>query len=130
MGEESKTKRYSDKRKEERLKREREKAEKKKRDDGIVTIIDVEDESSKDDVTEGLAEAIAELDIKGAAAPDPESNDVPPQVEKEKKVKKSYRERREERERRNERKEAADEESKERRKAQTERKEKGIVRKE
>merc|ERR1712025_130044 len=83
--EESKTKRYSDKRKEERLKREREKAEKKKRDDGIVTIIDVEDESSKDDVTEGLAEAIAELDIKGAAAPDPESNDVPPQVEKDKK---------------------------------------------
>merc|ERR1719312_2106415 len=114
--EESKTKRYSDKRKEERLKREREKAEKKKRDDGIVTIIDVEDESSKDDVTEGLTEAVADLDLKGAAAP--ESNDLPPQVEREKKVKKSYRERREERERRNERKEAADDENKEMRKSE------------
>merc|ERR1712096_353099 len=93
--EESKTKRYSDRRKEERLKREKEKAEKKKRDDGIVTIIDVEDESSKDDVTEGLTEAVAELDIKGAAAP--ESTEQAPQAEKEKKVKKSYRERREER---------------------------------
>merc|ERR1711874_568129 len=86
--EESKTKRYSDKRKEERLKREREKAEKKKRDDGIVTIIDVEDESSRDDVTEGLTEAVAGLEIKGAAAVEP--NEVPPPpVEKEKRVKKS-----------------------------------------
>merc|ERR1719470_185147 len=69
--------------------------EKKKRDDGIVTIIDVEDETSRDDVTEGLTEAVAGLEIKDAAAPE---STEPPQAEKEKRrVKKSYRERREER---------------------------------
>jgi len=102
--EESKTKRYSDRRKEERLKREREKAEKKKKDDGsIVTIIDVDDESSKDDVTECIySEANDRAELKQDCMQ--EVVDAP-NPEKEKKVKKSYRERREERERRTERKE-------------------------
>ena len=88
------------------------KAEKKKKDDGgIVNIIDVEDESSKDDVTEGLVEAVGGMDFKDSV----ELVEVH-QPEKEKRAKKSYRKRREERERRNERKEVKDDKETDRKK--------------
>merc|ERR1712227_1028898 len=79
-----KTKRYSDKRKEERLKREKEKAEKKRREAGIITI---EDDSSRDDVTEGTSLASSEVVTIDTASDSAESD--------KKEKKKSYRERRE-----------------------------------
>merc|ERR1711973_1010093 len=53
LKEETKTKRYSDKRKEERLRREKEKAEKTKRKDDIIDIEDdmTDDASVRDDVS-------------------------------------------------------------------------------
>jgi len=109
--EEGKTKKYSDRRKEERLKREREKAEKKRKEDGIITIIDVEDESSRDDVTDPTPESSALSENKISITHE-NSEGVGAQPEKEKRGKKSYRERREERDRRNEKKDMPEEDKK------------------
>merc|ERR1711915_225695 len=72
--EDGKTKRYSDKRKEERLKREKEKAEKMRKEEGIITI---EDDSSRDDVTEGtsFAAEIVTIDTADESSADTEKKE-------------------------------------------------------
>merc|ERR1739848_543731 len=80
-----------------RTKREKEKVEKIKKDDVKADlIIDVDDESSKEDITQDLSEATASLSLKDV------SGGESVESSKEKRVKKSYRERREERERKKE----------------------------
>merc|ERR1712228_889961 len=96
--EEGKTKKYSDRGKEERLKREREKAEKKRKEDGIITIIDVEDESSRDDVTDPTPESSALSENKISITHE-NSEGVGAQPEKEKDEKKKYKEEKDEKRR-------------------------------
>ena len=81
---ESKAKKYSDRRKEDRQRRDKEKADKKRKEEDIITI---DDDSSRDDVLEDLSEAAKSLSLN-------ESGETSGAVKKEKR--KSYRERREE----------------------------------
>ena len=81
---ESKAKKYSDRRKEDRQRRDKEKADKKRKEEDIITI---DDDSSRDDVLEDLSEAAKSLSLN-------ESGESSGTVKKDKR--KSYRERREE----------------------------------
>jgi len=81
---ESKTKKYSDRRKEDKQRRDKEKSEKKKKEEEIITI---DDDTSRDDILEDLSEAAQSLGLN-------EPGEPAEIVKKEKR--KSYRERREE----------------------------------